>query len=180
MVKLNETTSKEAFEAKLKDWHLKYFTGKNEEDGKGRRYFLQPLSEIHTDTRFQNFGDRVVSKVTLLSLSLIGILLLLTACINFINLNTVLIVKRSKEAGVRKTLGSSHGQLIWQFMGETFIISLIALLISAGLAELLLINLSPILTYRLSFFSMLDGYYRGISFDPSNSCYCPCRILSRH
>ena len=69
------------------------------------RYFLQPLSEIHTDTRFQNFGGRVVSKVTLLSLSLIGILLLLTACINFINLNTVLIVKRSKEAGVRKTLG---------------------------------------------------------------------------
>ncbi|HZB12022.1 MAG TPA: FtsX-like permease family protein, partial [Chryseolinea sp.] len=157
MIKLNEKTSKEAFEAKLKDWHLKYFTGNNEEDGKYRRYFLQPLSEIHTDTRFQNFGSRVVSKVTLLSLSLIGLLLLLTACINFINLNTVLIVKRSKEAGVRKTLGSSHSQLIWQFMGETYIISIIALLISAGLAELLLINLSPILTYRLSFFGMLDG-----------------------
>ena len=156
MVKLNETTSKDAFEAKLKDWHLKYFTGNNEEDGKYRRYFLQPLSEIHTDARFQNFGGRVVSKVTLLSLSMIGILLLLTACINFINLNTVLIVKRSKEAGVRKTLGSSHGQLIWQFMAETFIMSLVALLISAGLAELLLINLAPILTYRLSFFSMLD------------------------
>ena len=60
-----------------------------------------------------------------------------------------------------KRLGSSHGQLIWQFMGETFIISLIALLISAGLAELLLINLSPILTYRLSFFSMLDGFTVG-------------------
>ena len=158
---INCSSSKEAFEAKLKDWHLKYFTGKNEEDGKGRRYFLQPLSEIHIDTRFQNFGNRVVSKVTLLSLSLIGLLLLLTACINFINLNTVLIVKRSKEAGVRKTLGSSHGQLIWQFMGETFIISLIALLISAGLAELLLINLSPILTYRLSFFAMLDGFTLG-------------------
>jgi hypothetical protein len=72
MIKLNKTTSKEAFEAKLKDWHLKYFTGNNEEDGKYRRYFLQPLSEIHTDTRFSNFGGRVVSKVTLLSLSLIG------------------------------------------------------------------------------------------------------------
>ena len=40
MVKLNETTSKEAFEAKLKDWHLKYFTGKNEEDGKVQKIFL--------------------------------------------------------------------------------------------------------------------------------------------
>ncbi|HEX6223632.1 MAG TPA: ABC transporter permease, partial [Chryseolinea sp.] len=158
IVKLNKTTTEEAFEAKLKDWHLKYFTGKNEEDGKYRKYFLQPLSEIHTDTRFQNFSERVVSKVTLMSLSLIGVLLLLTACINFINLNTVLIVKRSKEAGVRKTLGSSHNQLIWQFMGETLIISVIALVISAGLSELLLINLSSILSYRLSFFAMLDAF----------------------
>lgn len=156
-VRLKETTSKDAFEAKLKDWHLKYFTGDNEEDGKYRRYFLQPLSEIHFDTRFDNFGGRVVSTVTLLSLSVIGILLLLTACINFINLNTVLIVKRSKEAGVRKTLGSSHGQLIWQFMGETFLISVLALFISAGLSELLLVNLTPILGYKLSFFSMLDS-----------------------
>jgi putative ABC transport system permease protein len=157
-VMLNEGTSKEQFEAKLKNWHLKYFTGKNEEDGRFRRYFLQPLSEVHFDTRFFNFGNRVVSPVMLLSLSIIGILLLLTACINFINLNTVLIIKRSKEAGVRKTLGSSHSQLVWQFMGETFIISVLALLISAGLSELLLINLTPILSYRLSFFSMLDGF----------------------
>ena len=156
-VKLNDGTNKETFEAKLKNWHLKYFTGKEEEDGKYRRYFLQPLSEIHFDTRFSNFGDRVVSPVTLLSLSLIGVLLLLTACINFINLNTVLIVRRSKEAGIRKTLGSSHIQLVWQFMGETFIISIFALLISAGLAELVLMNLTSILGYRLSFFSMLDG-----------------------
>ena len=155
---LNEGTSKEEFEAKLKTWHLKYFTGKIEEDGRYRRYFLQPLSGVHFDTRFSNFGDRVVSPLMLLSLSIIGILLLLTACINFINLNTVLIIKRSKEAGVRKTLGSSHGQLIWQFMGETFIISVMALLISAGLSELLLINLTPILGYKLSFFSMLDSF----------------------
>jgi hypothetical protein len=144
-IKLNASTSQEAFEAKMKDWHLKYFTGDNEEDGIYRRYFLQPLSEIHFDTRFSNFGGRVVSPVTLLSLSIIGALLLLTACINFINLNTVLIVKRSREAGIRKTLGSSHSQLIWQFMGETLIISVLALLISAGLSELLLINLTPIL-----------------------------------
>ncbi len=156
-IKLNASTTKEAFDSKLKDWHLKYFTGENEEDGKYRRYFLQPLNDVHTDSRFHNFSHRVVSKVTLLSLSSIGILLLLTACINFINLNTVLIIKRSKEAGVRKTLGSSRGQLIWQFMGETFLISLLALLISGGLSELLLINLEPVLTYRLSFFSMFDS-----------------------
>jgi putative ABC transport system permease protein len=156
-VQLNETTTKVEFESKLKSWHLKYFTGNNEEDGRYRRYFLQPLSEVHFDTRFNNFGGRVVSSVTLWSLGIIGILLLLTACVNFINLNTVLIIKRSREAGVRKTLGSTHGQLILQFMGETFIISVLALLISAGLSEVLLINLQSILGYRLSFFGMLDG-----------------------
>jgi ABC-type antimicrobial peptide transport system permease subunit len=156
-IRLNENTTKEDFESKIKGWHLKYFTGDNEQDGKERTYYLQPLSEIHFDTRFHNFGGRVVSPVTLWSLGIIGILLLLTACINFINLNTVLIIKRSREAGVRKTLGSTHGQLIFQFLGETFIISVLALLISAGLAELLLINLRPILGYRISFFGMLDG-----------------------
>jgi putative ABC transport system permease protein len=155
-VRLNEMTSEEEFESKLKGWHLKYFTGENKEDGVYRRYLLQPLSEVHFDTRFNNFGGRIVSPVTLWSLGIIGVLLLLTACINFINLNTVLIIKRSREAGVRKALGSSHGQLVMQFMGETFIISLLALLISAGLAEVLLLNLQPILTYKLSFFGMLD------------------------
>ena len=156
-VRLSESTSKAEFESKIKDWHLKYFTGNNEEDGRYRRYFLQPLSEVHFDTRFNNFGGRIVSSVTLWSLGIIGVLLLLTACVNFINLNTVLIIKRSREAGVRKTLGSTHGQLIFQFMGETFIISVLALLISAGLSEVLLINLQSILGYRLSFFGMLDG-----------------------
>jgi ABC-type lipoprotein release transport system permease subunit len=156
-IKLNDKTSAEDFNTKLIGWHHKYFTGKNAEDGTYRRYYLQPISEVHTDNRFSNFSHRIVSKVTLLSLSLIGILLLLTACVNFINLNTVLIIKRSKEAGVRKTLGSSRAQLAWQFIGETFLISMIALVISGGLSELLLINLSSILTYRLSFFSMFDS-----------------------
>jgi putative ABC transport system permease protein len=157
-VQLDERTSKESFEAKLKSWHLKYFTGELEEEGKFRKYFLQPLSEMHFDTRFNNFGGRIVSTVTLLSLSIIGVLLLVTACINFINLNTVLIVKRSREAGVRKTLGSSHGQLVMQFLGETLIISILALLISVGLAEVLLINLASVLGYRLSFLSMIDSF----------------------
>lgn len=156
-VLLDEKTDKETFEAKLKSWHLKYFTGELTEEGKSRRYLLQPLSEMHFDTRFHNFGGRIVSNVTLLSLSVIGALLLLTACINFINLNTVLIVKRSREAGVRKTLGSTHGQLVLQFLGETFIISVVAMIFSSALSEVLLLNLSPILGYRLSFLSMVDS-----------------------
>lgn len=156
-VKLNSGVIKKDFDAKLKGWHLKYFTGANEEDGKFRNYFLQPLNEIHFDTRFGNYGGRIVSYPTLITLSLIGVLLLLTACINFINLNTVLIIDRSKEAGIRKVMGSSRLQLVLQFLGETFTITLISLLISGGLVELALINLSPILGYRLNFDPFSDA-----------------------
>jgi putative ABC transport system permease protein len=155
-VLLGDQVSKEAFEAKLKGWHLKYFKGNNEEDGKFRTYFLQPLKEIHTDTRFGNFNQRVVSKESLFTLLLIGLLLLATACINFINLNTVLIVNRSKETGIRKVMGSTRGQLVFQFLAETALITVIALLISSGLVELSLIYLEPILEYKLSFDPLTD------------------------
>jgi putative ABC transport system permease protein len=156
LVILDDHVTKEAFEAKLKGWHLKYFTGRNEEDGKFRTYFLQPLKEIHTDTRFGNFSQRVVSKESLFTLVLIGLLLLATACINFINLNTVLIVNRSKETGIRKVMGSTRGQLVFQFLGETALITVIALLISSGLVELSLIYLAPVLEYKLTFDPLTD------------------------
>jgi putative ABC transport system permease protein len=156
-VRLNPKITREAFNAKLKGWHLKYFKGKDEEDGKNRKYFLQSLKEMHFDTETNNYGGRQVSYSLLLTLGLIGILLLLTACINFINLNTVLIINRSKEAGIRKVMGSSRLQLVMQFLGETFTVTLLSLLISTGLTELALINLTPVLGYRLSFHPLDDN-----------------------
>jgi ABC-type antimicrobial peptide transport system permease subunit len=156
-VKLKPGVSKKDFDAKLKGWHEKYFKGKNEEDGKNRNYFLQPLKELHFNTEFHNMGgSRVVSYQRLITLGLIGVLLLLTACINFINLNTVLIIDRSKEAGVRKVMGSSRSQLVFQFLGETFTITLFSMIISAGLIELALIQLSSVLEYRLTFHPLAD------------------------
>jgi len=155
-VKLNQGVRQKDFEAKLKGWHLKYFTGDNEGDGKSRHYFLQPLNEMHFDARFNNFAGRIVSYDSLITLTLIGVLLLLTACINFINLNTVLIVDRSKEAGVRKVMGCSRAQLVFQFLGETFTITMIAMFISTGLVELALVNLPQVLGYRLAFSPLSD------------------------
>lgn len=155
-VLLNAETTEEQFESKLKGWHLKYFTGEEEEDGKNRAYFLQPLQEIHFDTNFFNFGRRTISKLTLLTLFFIGVVLLVTACINFINLNTVLIINRAKEAGIRKVMGSSRSQLVLQFLGETLIITVISLIISTGLAELAIIHVTPSLGYQLTFNPLSD------------------------
>jgi putative ABC transport system permease protein len=155
-VRLNPSVSEKEFESKLKGWHLKYFTGDEEEDGKNRTYALQPLKDVHFDTSLSNFGGRTISKLTLLTLSLIGIVLLITACINFINLNTVLIISRSKEAGIRKVMGSTRVQLVAQFLGETLLITMVSLIISTGLVELAILYITPDLGYQLSFDPLSD------------------------
>jgi predicted permease len=99
-----------------------------------RTNFLQSLSEIHFDNRFENFGDHTTSRSTLWTLSLIGVFIIVMACINFINLATAQAVNRSKEIGIRKVLGSNRWTLFWQMMGETALIVFSALFIAVVLA----------------------------------------------
>mgnify|MGYP001552938506 CR=1 FL=1 len=68
---------------------------------------LQPLEKIHFDTEIPGLGDHTTNKSTLITLSMIGFLIIFMACINFINLSPAQAVKRSKEIGVRKVLGSN-------------------------------------------------------------------------
>ena len=99
----------------------------------------QPLSELHFDTRFgETLGDHMTSKATLRTLSLIAVLIIIMASINFINLSTAQSIRRSKEVGIRKVMGGSRAQLILQVMGETTIIVLIAVLCAIGIAEIAL------------------------------------------
>lgn len=98
--------------------------------------FLRPLSEVHFDKRIGNFGSHVTSRTTLWTLSLIGLFIIIMACINFINLSTAQSVGRSKEVGIRKVLGSNRTQLFWQMMGETAIIVIAAVLLSIGIGTL--------------------------------------------
>ena len=99
-----------------------------------REHFLLPLSNIHFDERFSNNGDHVTSKASLLTLAFIGLLILLMACINFINLSTALAVKRSKEVGIRKVLGGNKSQLRSQIFAETALMVCIAAAVAMLLA----------------------------------------------
>jgi putative ABC transport system permease protein len=110
----------------------------HDDNGSKRKNFLQPLSEIHFDTRFGSLGDHVTTKATLRTLVLIGLLILVMASINFVNLSTAQAIGRSKEVGVRKVLGGSRLQLFWQMMGETGLIVLFALVLALTLAKLAL------------------------------------------
>ena len=96
--------------------------------------FLQPLKDVHFDKRIGTFGNHITSRSTLWTLSLIGLFIIIMACINFINLSTAQSVGRSKEVGIRKVLGSNKTQLFWQMIGETAIIVLAAIILAVGIA----------------------------------------------
>jgi putative ABC transport system permease protein len=112
--------------------------------------FLQPLSQMHYDTRAGLYTTQVFSKDLIKALSLIGLFLLIIACVNFINLATAQAVNRSKEVGIRKVLGSRRKQLILQFLSETFIITLFSIILAIGLSELGLPALNKLLGLKFT------------------------------
>ncbi len=120
-----------------------------------RLHFLQPLKNIHFDDRFDTNGDHITSKTTLYTLSFIGLLIILMACINFINLSTALAITRSKEVGIRKVLGSSKTQLSTQVFFETAAVVLLSVFIAIALAWLALPYIKNIMVVqgRLNLFN---------------------------
>lgn len=113
-------------------------------------YILQPLSNIHYESEFGTYRGRTFSRELTTALSLIGLFLLIIACINFINLATAQSVTRSKEVGIRKVLGSSKQQLVIQFLSETFLITLASVVIAILFAFIALPILNNLLQTPLS------------------------------
>ncbi|MFM9909360.1 MAG: ABC transporter permease [Chitinophagaceae bacterium] len=116
------------------------FVAKNYKRNGNRKPILemQALKEMHFDYKYGTLGDHSTSKTILWTLSLIGVLIILMASINFVNLSTAQAVGRSKEVGIRKVLGSLRAQLIAQVLGETFLLVLFSVLLSIGIAKLAL------------------------------------------
>lgn len=133
-VVLSESMSAQQFDNNLKDFLKRHAPV----EAANQAYLLQPLKDIHYESRFGTYSGRTFSKQLITALSLIGLFLLVIACVNFINLSTAQAVNRSKEVGVRKVLGSSRKQLIIQFLGETFLITLISAVIAIVVAFLVL------------------------------------------
>jgi len=114
-------------------------------------YSLQALHDIHFSKKYtENPGTPSNAEYSdLVVLAILGLFILAIACINFINLATALAIKKSKEIGIRKTLGAKRSQLTLYFLGETFLIILCAVLISLCATEWLLPWLNRFLTKSL-------------------------------
>lgn len=102
---------------------------------KVRTLLLLPLKENHFDNRFGYIVPHISSHTRLLTLGFIGVLILLMAIINFINLTTAQSAIRSREIGIRKVLGGMRTQLIRDLLFETAILVAIAILLGIGIAQ---------------------------------------------
>jgi putative ABC transport system permease protein len=192
-IKINKNTSTAAIKKQLDALYKR-----NHEGGFSKtetfEYNLQPLKDLHFDKRYDNFDQRLASKTILYSLLGVAGFLLLLGCINFINLTTAQSAQRAKEIGVRKTIGGTRRQLVGQFLTETFILTLIATLVSALLTYYLLklfstfipqgVNYSMMFTYQMLVFiallvgviTLVSGLYPAIIL----SSYQPIQVIKGH
>lgn len=111
-------------------------------------FTLETLNELHFS---QPYSTKAADKKVINGLIAIGFFILFIACVNFINLETAQAKLRAKEVGVRKSLGSSRKQLIAQFLSETFLIIVLAIIIALFLSELGIAYFKDLLPEGLSF-----------------------------
>ena len=142
-------------------------------EAQGTKYFYtsQPLKDIHFNTGIANDYTSNVNKSMIYAFVLIAVFILAIACINYINLSTAKSERRAREVGLRKVLGAHKVQLMWQFYGETFLITFLAVVLAVVLAELFLPYFNQItqLDLDILYFQdpdilfMLGGILLGIS-----------------
>ena len=133
MVELKEGVSMEAFSKKIGPLNVQ-----RDKTIKNQTLFLHPLSKWHLYNDYKNWVN-VGGKMEYVRLfGIIGIFVLLIACINFMNLSTARSEKRSREVGIRKAVGSRRMQLVVQFISESMFTTFLAFLLSLGIIQLVL------------------------------------------
>lgn len=137
-VKLKAGTDQGQFEQKLNPFFDRHAGADMKTAGFSKTLFIQPVKDIYLHSAI---GNEIGSNGNITYLYVLGSIagfILVIACINFMNLSTARSQKRAKEVGVRKVMGAEKNSLIRQFLGESFLLCLIALVLALILAWLLL------------------------------------------
>ena len=144
-VQLAPGTEEGEFESKLPAFIEKYIS---EDWEHGLEMYLQPMKDIHLKSghiKFQTYNHHQGDINQVYIFSAIAVLILIVACINYINLATSMALKRSREVGVRKVLGADRKKLIWQFLGESYTLAILSAILAVFGLSLLLPVISNIL-----------------------------------
>jgi ABC-type antimicrobial peptide transport system permease subunit len=175
--------------AKIKD--VKFNKLKDEGDRKYKPFvFLLPMSQWHLYREFKN-GVNVGGRIEFVWLfGIIGMFVLMLACINFMNLSTARSERRAKEVGIRKSIGSVRAQLVSQFFSESLVVAFLAFLVSLLLVQLMLPMFNQVADKKLTLpvfnpvfwaagvcFSLLTGILAGSYPALYLSSFNPVQVL---
>lgn len=127
--------------------------------------FLHPMARWHLYSEFKE-GKNIGGRIEFVWLfGIIGVFVLLLACINFMNLSTARSEKRAKEVGIRKSVGSARSQLINQFFTESIVVALIAFIVSLGFTYLTLPLFNEVADKRITLpWGNATFWFIGLSF----------------
>ncbi|WP_323757253.1 ABC transporter permease [Roseivirga sp.] len=144
-VELTDPASEDKVEASIKDMLIE-----NGQDDMPRAFFLHPMLRWRLHTNFENGKESGGMHEYVTLFTVIAMFIIIIACINFMNLATARSERRAKEVGVRKSLGSTRSQLIFQFYGESLVISLISFVLALFLMQLALPAYNNLVDLKLS------------------------------
>jgi putative ABC transport system permease protein len=166
---LHENASPEKLNEKIPDVlnnylvpQLEQFLGISLEEfiqgGNSYGYFIQPLLDIHLNQDIDHDLKPSHNKRYIYIFSLIAVLVLIIASINYMNLATARSAGRSKEVGIRKVVGSSKSLIVWQFLFESVFLTVVSLIFAVLIVELILPQFNHLIQIQLSL-NYFDNWY---------------------
>jgi putative ABC transport system permease protein len=196
-IKVNQETTRESLETNLPGWYNLYVKPwiTKKELKLELSFHIQPVSEIHFCTRYKFDISTNTTRANIYLFGSIAVFILIIACINYVNMATSRYSVRAKEVAIRKTIGGNRRDLIIQFIGESFLITLISVLLAFVLTELsipffnevagkelsflqkgVLIQIAGLSVAIILFVSFLAGVYPAFYL----STFYPAQILKGH
>jgi len=149
-IQLRHGADAKALETKFDGFSLRHFQG-NKISGSVEKFHLQPLARAHLYSDFEYEIGRTGSATVVWGLLIIALFIIVIAWVNYINLSTARSVDRAREVGVRKVIGAAKAQLIRQFLTESFLVNIIALILAIALILLLQSPFDTLVGHDLSF-----------------------------
>jgi putative ABC transport system permease protein len=188
-VKLNRNAGEKTFENKLNTFFKKRAGSDLKMSGISKTLFIQPLKDIHLHSSIGNELEANGNILYLYILGSVAIFILMIACINFMNLSTARSERRAKEVGVRKVMGARKTSLIVQFLGESFMVCLLALIAALLLTQITLpffknltgkdlqLSDSPALLIAITILTIVTGIIAGLYPAFYLSSFRPASVL---
>lgn len=156
-LKLSDASQAEAINARINDRVINI----SDQDRDNVRFYMQPFTESYLYSQFEN-GKPVGGRIKYVRIfSIVAVFILVIACINFMNMATAKAANRAKEVGVRKVVGAQRKSLIFQFIAESTLISLLSMILALAVVYLLLPMFNTLVSKQITV-SIVDAAFLSI------------------